>query len=95
MIVNLRRWLSDIWPDHGAARQLLHEYAILGSCKLLLADIALRGGAWTSSHVPGDPHSSAYNEGRRAMALEILKLAGQPVDQLLAQLPPLKPRSDS
>lgn len=66
-------------PDHALVRRRLAAagYATLGQHHPhTLADIAVRGRLYRSSHVPGDPQTTAFNEGRRSLALEIHELAG-------------------
>ena len=61
---------------------MLHaQYQELSAKKHLLADIALRGGLHTTEFEP-DPRKAAYLEGRRALALEIVTLAGTTADDL-------------
>ncbi len=45
----------------------------------VLEDIARVGLMGQTTFVPGDPHLSAFNEGKRALALYILGRAGVPV----------------
>lgn len=73
MIVKVRDWLQGMWPQKGAA--VTREYASLAQMQHFLADVALRGAVFSACHVPGDPYTSAVNEGRRQLALEIIKLA--------------------
>lgn len=74
--------LAGLWRRRAPAA--VDAWAALRHHPMVLADIAARGGLWKSSHVPGDPHSTAYNEGRRSLALEIVELAGLPPDRLRA-----------
>jgi hypothetical protein len=63
----MQRWLRK--------RRLAAAYrAVFGSPegKLVLADLLRRGGILETSHVPGDACSTAFQEGRRAMALDII-----------------------
>ena len=73
---NHLRWIAQAWPFPGKRMRLLGEYASLGHLPLVLADITLRGGVGRSPHVPGDPYTTALNNGRRDLAEEILALAG-------------------
>lgn len=41
----------------------------------VLRHILKMGGAHKAAHVPGDSHTSAMNEGKRIMALSIVKFA--------------------
>jgi hypothetical protein len=40
--------------------------------KRVLYDILRAGGLLTISHVPGDPYSTEWNDGRRSLALHIV-----------------------
>lgn len=67
-------WGRNADPVHA-------QYRALAGQKALMADIALRGGVYTAEFV-ADPRQAAVNEGRRAIALEILTLAGTEPDEL-------------
>ena len=86
MISNAIRWWKSVWRQRQNRILLLQEYMTVGEQKLFLADLALRGGVWTTSHVPGDPYSSAVAEGRRQLALEIIKIANESPATLWAWL---------
>lgn len=86
MITNAMRWWKSVWRRRENRILLLQEYMTVGEQKLFLADLALRGGVWTTSHVPGDPYSSAVAEGRRQLALEIIKIASESPSTLWAWL---------
>lgn len=40
--------------------------------RMVLTDLLRHGGLLETSHEPGDPCTTAFNEGRRSMACEIL-----------------------
>lgn len=82
MITRVGEWLQQTWPRKRQA--VLQGYMVVGREKHFLADIALRGNVFGACHVPGDPATSAVNEGRRQMALEIIKLAGEEPTRLYA-----------
>lgn len=90
MIVDVRGWLNRVWPKTADA--VVREYLVVGQQKKFLADVALRGAVFSACHVPGDPYSSAVAEGRRQLALEIIKLAGEDAGRLFALIerPPTK-----
>ena len=44
--------------------------------KEVLADMCDRHFMLTTTHVPHDPHTTAFNEGRRAVIAELIQLAG-------------------
>ena len=52
----------------------------------VLADILTRAGMVGSSFVPGDPHATAFNEGKRRLALEIIERLNVNPDRLLTML---------
>lgn len=52
----------------------------------VLADILTRAGMVGSSFVPGDPHATAFNEGKRRLALEIIERLNVNPDALLRML---------
>ena len=70
------RWLRQAWPFSLKRFHVLGEYSALGKMRLVLADIALRGGIERTAHVAGDPYTTAVNIGRQDLAREILALAG-------------------
>lgn len=45
----------------------------------VLQHIAVVGHIGTTTHVPGDPYTTAFQEGQRALALHILGLAEMPL----------------
>ena len=73
-------WFRKVWPA-GRWRLVLDEYQSLRKHKALLADIAARGGIY-STHFIASEREAAFMEGRRALALEILALAGMDPDKL-------------
>ena len=50
--------------------------------KEILADLARRHFVHTSTFVPHDTHHSAFNEGRRAVILDIISLVNIPMEEL-------------
>lgn len=88
------RWFRTVWPSPGRRAALYGQYASLSEKPLVLADIALRGRVWRPSHVPNDPTTTAWNDGRRSLALEILELAGMSADQLARLVEPRPERTD-
>lgn len=50
--------------------------------KRVLADLIKFSGYRESSFVPGDPHSSAFNEGMRRVILRILSLKHMDEDKI-------------
>lgn len=84
MITKVRDWLDLVWPSSKPRAEVVHDYLAIGQHKHFLADLALRGSVYGPCHVPGDPQTSLVNEGRRQLALEIIKLAGEHPDSLFA-----------
>lgn len=78
----IRDWFQTVWPNPQKRQAAASQYGAIGP--LALADIALRGRVWRPSHVPNDPTTTAWNDGRRSLALEILELANMPPDRLKA-----------
>ncbi len=70
-----RAWFRTLWPHTGSRLKVLDEYRQLGTKPHLLADIRERGGLGKPATVPGDPYASAFYDGRRSLAEEILDLA--------------------
>lgn len=76
------RWLLAAWREPGRRRAVATGYGVLRERPLTLADIALRGGLYAPSGAR-DAIALARAEGRRELALEIIKLASaDPVDLL-------------
>ncbi len=58
-----------------ARRRLAHAYRDCFEApagRLVLADLLRQSGILEVSHAPGDAYETAYREGRRSMALELL-----------------------
>lgn len=84
----------QLWITPQKQAAVIGEYrSLAASHPHLLADIALRGGVGVPAHVPGDPYTTAWNDGRRALAQEILALAGADPDELM-RLVERKPQPD-
>lgn len=73
-------WFRAVWPV-GRWRRVLDEYQQLRGLKGVLADIAARGGIYSTHFIPSE-REAAFAEGRRALALEIIELAGMDPDRL-------------
>ena len=48
----------------------------------VLADLCHRHGIFDPCHVPGDPHSTAYNDGRRSVVVDLLRYLGTDLERL-------------
>ena len=79
-------------------RTLYHDFFNLPEGKEVLADMARRHYVYATTHVPNDPYYTAFNEGRRAVILELMKLANAPIDQVqktINQMETIHGRNDS
>lgn len=75
--MNILGAIVFFWPDLRERRQLVAEYGRLAGMKLLLADIGKRGGVFFAGETPaGDLYAAGIAEGRRQIALELLRTAG-------------------
>ena len=54
--------------------------------QMVLADIMTRAGMVGTSFVAGDPHATAFNEGKRRLALEIIERLNVSPDSVLRML---------
>ena len=52
----------------------------------MLAAMAHSHYMFTTTHVPGDSHYTAFNEGRRSVVMELLQLANISLSELQATL---------
>jgi hypothetical protein len=75
MIVNPLTWLERVWPTRHRRAAVIRDYIDVGANPAFLADLALRGGVWSPLQAE-TPERTAYNIGRRDLALEVIKLAG-------------------
>ena len=89
----LARWFAAAWPDRGKRRDAATGYAVLRERPLTLADIALRGSVYQAI-LETDPIAAARAEGRRQLALEILRLAGMDPARLIPLIDPPDLRKD-
>ena len=48
----------------------------------VLADLCHRHGIFDPCHVPGDPYSTAYNDGRRSVVVDLLRYLGTDLERL-------------
>lgn len=63
------------WPTDENRRLVVHGYEDMGRAPLLLADIALQGGLFADNTGARDSYELAILEGRRQMAVRIVKAA--------------------
>ena len=67
-------------------RRLAHDYRHVFTSpegERVLLDLMRRGGVLSVAHVEADSHSTAYNDGKRALGFEILRLLRWSEAQLL------------
>ncbi len=67
--------LRKFWPDWRQRRQLVAEYQQLGRMKAVLADIAKRGSVFNAGQPHRDMWEAGIAEGRRQIALELIRTA--------------------
>ena len=48
----------------------------------VLADLCHRHGIFDPCHVPGDPYTTAYNDGRRSVVVDLLRYLGTDLERL-------------
>lgn len=77
----LRAWYGRFgWRQ---ADKVVADYAaLLRNHPLAVQDMARAAGMYSTSFVPGDPHATAHNEGRRALFLHICEMAGLTPDDV-------------
>ena len=81
--MNVRAWFLTLWPNKARRLRVLESYIALKKMPELLADIALRGGLMAPAAPPDTtPYQGGVLEGRRQVATEILKLAGEDFESL-------------
>lgn len=72
--MNLPLWLRQAWPNVQKRAHVVDGYRALGLNRLLLADIALRGSVFDAHPAVANLYEAGVAEGRRQMALEIIRL---------------------
>ncbi len=67
-------WLR-LWARRGEADRLALAYRLAFTGRRpVLTDLAVLCHAMAETYVPGDPHATAFNEGRRAVWLHIMRM---------------------
>jgi hypothetical protein len=89
-------WLATVWKTRARVDAVAYEYHRLRDMPHVLADIAARGAIWRPSHDPAKPDAlnTAFNEGRRALALEIIELAEMDPRRLREIIDAITPKPD-
>jgi hypothetical protein len=64
----------------GAYRELFENHP---AGRMVLTDLLREGGVLSISFQPGDPHATAFNDGKRAMALHVMERLRWSEGQLL------------
>jgi len=89
--VNLVAWLRAIWPYEGRLRAVIDDYAAIGRAHPhFLADVALRGGVFRHHDPASDGPLDNFN-GRRELALEIIKATSVDPNRLYSEVIEKKP----
>jgi hypothetical protein len=87
--------LLSAWPTDANRQLVLSGYEAMKQQPLLLADIALQGGVFLENSPAFDAQSLAIFEGRRQMALRLIKAAGTDPLLLFDLIERRKPRQKS
>lgn len=92
--VPLVAWIREAWPFRGQAEKMVRDYSSIGlQHREFLADVALRGGVFRNHDPASDGTIERFN-GRRELALEIIKICNIPAPDLYACIP-TKPREEN
>lgn len=91
--MNLANWLANAWRSGFARRRVIEGYEALGRHHPeTMADILFRAGVFQPAHAPGqDAATTQWNDGRKSLALEILRMANADPLALLNEAERLKP----
>jgi hypothetical protein len=82
--VNIGHWFRTVWPRRGKA--VAGEYLSVGTHRLFLADVALRGFVFTPFPAVATEFEAGKLEGRRSLALEIIRISGEAPERLFAEI---------
>lgn len=63
------------WPRK--CREVAQNYLVVRECPYFLADVMLRGGVMSAPEAGLSTFDAGVKEGRRQLAVEILRLAGE------------------
>lgn len=79
---NWPRWFALMWPNAQRRWLIVTSYRQFASThKSMFADILLRAGAWSPIR-ERDPFLAGVAEGRRQIAIELVKLAKLDAEEL-------------
>lgn len=89
--MNVRAWFLKSWPGAARRHRVMQGYVALGQERPeLVTDIALRGGLFAAVPIAVQaPYQAGVLEGRRQMALEIVRLSHLSFDELYRLVEPL------
>lgn len=79
----------------SSARRYRNVFANGGDGAWVLNDILRRGGMLETSVVPGDTQMTGFREGRRSLAMEILKESGVRESALLKRIEELADETET
>lgn len=71
------RWFREVWPRDAGRQAVISDYATVGQCRHFLTDVAIRGSVFAPFGDVTDALQLARLEGRRELALEIIRTAGE------------------
>src|SRR5262245_20285690 len=92
--IPLPSWLWHVWPTHSERYAVMADYAAIGAQHHhFLADLALRAGVYRNFHPASDRTLEHFN-GRRELALEVIKLCKVDPNVLFASIPTAKPAKE-
>ena len=82
----LSKWFNQLLQKNSERVKLASAYRDVFSTvsgRMVLEHIALLGGLDKPSHTPGDPHHTAFLDGQKRLALEIMTRARAEVYDVL------------
>lgn len=88
-------WLRHLWGRRGDQVRLAYRRVFAGeSGQYVMADLSALCGEAATSFSPGDPHQTAFQEGKRSVLLHIRSVLGLKPGELLPFLPSQEEPSD-
>lgn len=84
-MIDLFGFIQKVWRDRGNRRAVVSGYEALGrNYPQTLANIALQGGVFSYSMAASHSFQAGVLEGRRQMALDIIRLSRADPEALYA-----------